>query len=267
MTTNLSQNYPTGVIPSQTARGQRTDGLGQHTAKGKQVSSMYKHGQSTNTCVLLRDGTWHQQRETRQRVHRLCPDQPSPHPMPYMSRLPLFHSLLRAPQRCCNRQPNAALLVNHYHPSAASRDDGSGTDDRVILDADGQSSSLNRRGILPGIQRIILIRHGESLGNIDERAYTKTADWRIPLTAKGREQARSAGRRVASHLMGGDGSVDGSVDGITQGDVGVVAKADGTKGKVFFYVSPYLRTRQTLREMLREVDAECIAGIREDPRM
>ena len=43
--------------------------------------------------------------------------------------------------------------------------------------------------------------------------------------------------------------------------------ATGAKGKVYFYVSPYLRTRQTLREMLREVDRECVVGIREDPRM
>jgi broad specificity phosphatase PhoE len=103
---------------------------------------------------------------------------------------------------------------------------------------------------LPGIKRIILIRHGESLGNIDERAYVTTADWRIPLTAKGREQARLAGQ-----------AVDALLHRDSNGD-----RLD-VKGKVYFYVSPYLRTRQTLREMLREVDKGSIVGIREDPRM
>mmetsp|Transcript_27934 Transcript_27934/g.59146 ORF Transcript_27934/g.59146 Transcript_27934/m.59146 type:complete len:292 (-) Transcript_27934:40-915(-) len=109
------------------------------------------------------------------------------------------------------------------------------------------------KNILPGIGRIILVRHGESLGNVDEQAYVTTADWRIPLTDRGREQARRAGRKVASHLSCMAGMrEDGSVGG---------------KGKIFFYVSPYLRTRQTLREMLREVDSDCVVGIREDPRI
>jgi broad specificity phosphatase PhoE len=103
---------------------------------------------------------------------------------------------------------------------------------------------------LPGIKRIVLVRHGESLGNIDERAYQTTADWRIPLTNKGREQGRLAGQKIDSLLH-----VDASGAQLAE------------KGKVYFYVSPYLRTRQTLREMLREVDKKSIVGIREDPRM
>jgi broad specificity phosphatase PhoE len=107
--------------------------------------------------------------------------------------------------------------------------------------------------ILPNVHRIILIRHGESLGNIDERAYESTADWRIPLTKKGREQASLAGKKVASHL-----SIQTDDDS---------REVDLTKGRVFLYVSPYLRTRQTLREILREVPKDSIIGIREDPRI
>ena len=36
-------------------------------------------------------------------------------------------------------------------------------------------------------KRIILVRHGESLGNVDESAYCSISDWKIPLT----EQVRS----------------------------------------------------------------------------
>lgn len=103
---------------------------------------------------------------------------------------------------------------------------------------------------LPGIKRIILIRHGQSLGNIDERAYVETADWRIPLTSKGREEARLAGKKVDALLH-----LDANGNKMKE------------KGKVYFYVSPYLRTRQSLREILREVGKESIVGIREDPRM
>lgn len=111
-------------------------------------------------------------------------------------------------------------------------------------------TAAEKNELLPGIKRIILIRHGESLGNIDERAYATTADWRIPLTNKGREQARLAGRKVDTLL-----NLDAKGEQLSD------------KGKVYFYVSPYLRTRQTLREILREVDQDCIVGIREDPRM
>ena len=38
-------------------------------------------------------------------------------------------------------------------------------------------------------RRIILLRHGQSMGNVDESAYVNTADWRIPLTEIGRKQA------------------------------------------------------------------------------
>lgn len=96
--------------------------------------------------------------------------------------------------------------------------------------------------VLPGINRIILVRHGESLGNVNERAYATTADWKIPLTERGREQARVAGRSIAEHVRRHNG-----------------------QGKIFFYFSPYLRTRQTLREILHEIDPECIVGMREDP--
>lgn len=113
----------------------------------------------------------------------------------------------------------------------------------------GTAGKINN-DFLPGMKRIVLVRHGESLGNIDERAYVTTADWRIPLTNKGREQGRLAGQKIESLLH-----VDASGQQLAK------------KGKVYFYVSPYLRTRQTLREILREVDKESIVGIREDPRM
>ena len=46
--------------------------------------------------------------------------------------------------------------------------------------------------------RIILLRHGESQGNVDQNAYVTTADWRIPITDVGKRQAQ--GER-AVHCM------------------------------------------------------------------
>ena len=39
-------------------------------------------------------------------------------------------------------------------------------------------------------RRIVLVRHGESYGNVDESEYTRTPDSQIRLTRKGHEQAR-----------------------------------------------------------------------------
>lgn len=50
--------------------------------------------------------------------------------------------------------------------------------------------------------RIILLRHAESLGNIDELTYTRTPDHAIPLTVRGELQAEAAAPTVRSLLHG-----------------------------------------------------------------
>mmetsp|Transcript_24070 Transcript_24070/g.37151 ORF Transcript_24070/g.37151 Transcript_24070/m.37151 type:complete len:333 (+) Transcript_24070:116-1114(+) len=90
-------------------------------------------------------------------------------------------------------------------------------------------------------KRIILLRHGESDGNIDEAAYVDTADWCINLTAKGKQQAQDAGKRIRDVV--------------------------GEDGKLVFYFSPYERTRQTLDTITNYVQEESIISIREEPRI
>ncbi|QFZ16604.1 histidine phosphatase family protein [Saccharothrix syringae] len=70
--------------------------------------------------------------------------------------------------------------------------------------------------------RIILLRHGQSLGNVDELAYCRVPDHALPLTGLGEEQARRAGPRIRE-LLGGEPAA--------------------------VYVSPYVRTRNTLRHL------------------
>jgi len=51
-------------------------------------------------------------------------------------------------------------------------------------------------------KRIILIRHGESLGNIDDTAYASIPDWKIPMTRRGERQALFAAKQLSDLLNG-----------------------------------------------------------------
>ena len=72
-------------------------------------------------------------------------------------------------------------------------------------------------------KRIILIRHGESEANVNPHLFASTPDYAIELTEKGREQALNAGKRLKDLVQ---------------------------DEKLYFYVSPFWRTRSTF---------ECIA--------
>ena len=91
-------------------------------------------------------------------------------------------------------------------------------------------------------RRIILLRHGQSVGNADESAYVTTADWRIPLTSLGKDQAVEAGRRLREKIREDD-------------------------AKVVFYHSPYLRTTQTLDQLLPYFSDDEILSCLEEPRI
>lgn len=69
--------------------------------------------------------------------------------------------------------------------------------------------------------RLFAIRHGESEGNVDETVYTRKADFKIELTARGRQQADEMRDNLPS------------VDKI--------------------YCSPYMRTRQTMEYLYPDI--------------
>ena len=60
---------------------------------------------------------------------------------------------------------------------------------RLFSTSSNSSSSSSQNDLDFRPKRIILLRHGQSLGNVDESAYVTTADWRIPLTDLGKDQA------------------------------------------------------------------------------
>ncbi len=97
---------------------------------------------------------------------------------------------------------------------------------------------------MPKPSRIFLVRHGEATHNVDHSVVTTTPDWRIPLTDRGREQARQAGQRLGHGLQGT------SIQGL-----GV-------------YASPYVRTMQTWEEMKPLVHRDYdISFVKEDLRL
>ena len=88
-------------------------------------------------------------------------------------------------------------------------------------------------------KRIILVRHGESQGNIDPDHYERTPDYVLGLTAKGRLQARQAGRQIVELIK---------------------------QESVRAYVSPWYRTRQTY-EGIASVLGDRVSRMLEDPRI
>lgn len=53
---------------------------------------------------------------------------------------------------------------------------------------------------MPKPSRIFLVRHGESQGNVDRAIHATVPDWKIELTARGRDQAYQAGRTLSEEL-------------------------------------------------------------------
>lgn len=89
-------------------------------------------------------------------------------------------------------------------------------------------------------KRILLVRHGESLGNVNEEAYQCIPDWLIPITDCGQQQAQNMGKKIKDIIK---------------------------DEPIFIYYSPYLRTRQTMISMMEELQDNPIYGIREEPRI
>ncbi|MFD6325200.1 histidine phosphatase family protein [Streptomyces sp. NPDC058442] len=86
-------------------------------------------------------------------------------------------------------------------------------------------------------RRIVLVRHGESTGNVDDSVYEREPDHALALTERGRRQAEETGKRLRDLF---------------------------DRERVSVYVSPYRRTHQTLDAF--GLDPELIR-VREEPRL
>ena len=93
--------------------------------------------------------------------------------------------------------------------------------------------------------KIVVVRHGQSRGNVDETEYSRVPDWKVALTDEGRQQARATGMQLHELL-----------------------KEKGEAARLFVYCSPYMRCKQTLEEILNACgidETSCVC--REEPRI
>jgi broad specificity phosphatase PhoE len=98
--------------------------------------------------------------------------------------------------------------------------------------------------VLP--DRIFLVRHAESEGNVDNAAYTTKPDSQVPLTLLGRQQAQDAGLKIRQYIE--DRSPDRDY-------------------KLFFYTSPYKRSLETYESMSACFSASHIRGLQEEVQL
>ncbi|MCC7233441.1 MAG: histidine phosphatase family protein [Bacteroidia bacterium] len=88
-------------------------------------------------------------------------------------------------------------------------------------------------------KRIILIRHGESKGNVDKTIYKRIPDYALELTDKGLSQAKEAGNYLKQIV---------------------------NKESLFFYVSPLWRTRSTFEQVVKSLSTKQFKYV-EEPRI
>ena len=88
-------------------------------------------------------------------------------------------------------------------------------------------------------KRIILIRHGQSEGNVDQSLFEFKPDYALNLTDEGIEQAKQAGMEINA-VIGQEA--------------------------LQVYVSPYYRTRQTF-QYIQESLHNNVVKVFEDPRL
>lgn len=131
------------------------------------------------------------------------------------------------------------------------------------------------------VRRIILLRHGESIGNIDASAYGRLPDNQQPLTEWGKEQAVRAGKRLRNILVSDtqhsqeynqfslkQTSSDSNVGLVNHSEQSQdnVGRRRGYHEDVRFFVSPYKRSHETyslISKQLRHSQYSCV----EDPRL
>ena len=89
-------------------------------------------------------------------------------------------------------------------------------------------------------KRLILVRHGESQGNVDQTIYASVPDHALHLTERGWTQALCAGKELR-RILGDERTV--------------------------WYVSPYVRTRETLHAIAQAFGGLDALHWKEDPRI
>ena len=132
--------------------------------------------------------------------------------------------------------------------SSSSYSNGNISDRRLIGQFDSRyhstahSATPKDHRVLP--ERIFLVRHAESEGNVDSASYCTVPDSQVPLTDRGHVQARSAGEKIKQYIE---------------------TKTGGESDyQLFFYTSPYRRSIQTYENISSNFDPSNIKGVQEE---
>jgi len=96
--------------------------------------------------------------------------------------------------------------------------------------------------VLP--DRIVLVRHAESEGNVNKHMYSVVPDRKLPLTELGKEQAQCVGKVLRNEF-----------------------ERDGDSYKLVFYISPYRRSYQTYQGISKNFEKDSIIGVYEDVQL
>eukprot|EP00878_Enallax_costatus_P015940 GHUV01016713.1.p1 GENE.GHUV01016713.1~~GHUV01016713.1.p1 ORF type:complete len:443 (+),score=77.35 GHUV01016713.1:1134-2462(+) len=120
--------------------------------------------------------------------------------------------------------------------------------DRGLYDARYHSTSIGAtppdRRVLP--DRLVLVRHAQSEGNVDAGTYTYIPDPQVPLTGLGVQQAHEAGAAIRQHME---------------------AAKRGTNYKLYFYTSPYKRSLQTYEGIRDAFASQQVLGMQEEVQL
>jgi broad specificity phosphatase PhoE len=97
--------------------------------------------------------------------------------------------------------------------------------------------------------QVILVRHGQSEGNVNEAIYAEKPDSEISLTKLGWEQAKMAGRALKQEIFNRQYGVSHHETNTTTTTTAARVN-DGTKSSIHFIVSPYVRTMETFHGLV-----------------
>jgi broad specificity phosphatase PhoE len=150
--------------------------------------------------------------------HPLLPVKPSATTQPYQQRdnlLPQHPPMARSSS--LPTPPSSSVRRSDTLSTTEIRHSRHGSHHSIQLQNRAARTQYNAQ-IMP--QKLILLRHGQSMGNIDEQFYSTTPDNAMPLTELGWEQARTAGKHLKEQLL-------------------------GDANNVHFIISPYVRTVET----------------------
>lgn len=108
------------------------------------------------------------------------------------------------------------------------------------------------------MKRLILVRHGESEGNVDPSIYMTKQDHEVALTEKGRQDSIEAGVKLNEILLSHK----------EKNLSNLVFRTDFKKEiKMVAFISPFLRTRETWQIMETQLDKNINYHVVEDLRL